>query len=101
MAVDCFRQAVSLDPEYSHAWAGLAGRIHNLRVPGIQDGGRSDAQALERRDVRSTIGPSLAEAKRATFQTAAKEVVPIGGRHSFNGVRSSPKNPEGWNATAS
>ena len=92
-AVDCFRQAVSLDPECAHAWAGLAGRILNLRVLGIQDGGRSDTQALERRDVRSTIGPSLAEAKRSSFQTAARGVVPIGGRHSFNGVRSSSKTP--------
>jgi serine/threonine-protein kinase len=64
-AIDCFREAVTLDPEYAHAWAGLADGYSTSAYSGFA---RADELMPRARDAAQralALGPDLAEAHNA------------------------------------
>ena len=64
-AIDCFTQAVSLDPEYAQAWAGLADGYTTSGYSGLKPPGDVMPRALEAARRALELGPSLAEAHNA------------------------------------
>src|SRR5215813_2416725 len=64
-AIDCFTQAVSLDPEYAQAWAGLADGYTTSGYSGYQRAGEVMPRALEASRRALELDPNLAEAHNA------------------------------------
>jgi len=64
-AVECFERAVSLDPEYALAWAGLADSYTTLGYYGLARPEACMPKGLEAARRAVTLGPSLAEAHSA------------------------------------
>lgn len=62
---DCFNQAVSLDPNYAQAWAGLADSYTVLGYSGLVPPEASMPKAIEAARRAVTLDPSLAEAHNA------------------------------------
>lgn len=64
-AVECFQQAVTLDPEYAQAWAGLADAYTVLGYCGFVRPEECMAKGTEAARRAVAIDPSLAEAHNA------------------------------------
>jgi tetratricopeptide (TPR) repeat protein len=64
-AIDCFTQAVSLDPEYAQAWAGLADGYTTSGYSGLKPPAEVMPRALEAARQALQLDPSLAEAHNA------------------------------------
>lgn len=64
-AIDCFQQAVELDPNYAQAWAGLADGYTTTGYSGYQPGSVSMPRALEAARRALELDPDLAEAHNA------------------------------------
>ena len=69
-AIDCFTEAVSLDPEYAEAWAGLADGYTTLSYSGFRRGTEAMPLALEAAKRALGLDADLAEAHSA-FACAA------------------------------
>jgi adenylate cyclase len=65
MAGDCFEQAVSLDPDYALAWAGVADAYTTVGYYGLARPEASMPKALEAARRAVTLNPALAEAHSA------------------------------------
>jgi serine/threonine protein kinase/Flp pilus assembly protein TadD len=61
-AIDCFTQAVSLDPAYAQAWAGLADGYTTSGYSGFSPGAEAMPKALEAARRALELDPDLAEA---------------------------------------
>ena len=64
-AIDCFKQAVELDPDYAQAWAGLADGYTTSGYSGYQRAVDVMPQALEAARRSMALDPDLAEAHNA------------------------------------
>ena len=64
-AIDCFTQAVSLDAEYAHAWAGLADGYTTSGYSGFKLPAEVMPQSLEAARRALELDPNLAEAHNA------------------------------------
>ena len=64
-AIDCFKQAVALDPEYAEAWAGLADGYTTSGYSGYQRPDDAMPQALDAARRALELDPQLAEAHNA------------------------------------
>ena len=64
-AIDCFSQAVSLDPAYAQAWAGLADGYTTSGYSGFKPGLEVMPRALEAARRALQLDPDLAEAHNA------------------------------------
>ncbi|MBI1810210.1 MAG: protein kinase [Gemmatimonadetes bacterium] len=64
-AIDCFQQAVTLDPEYAQAWAGLADGFTTTAHGGFVTAGAVMPKALEAARRAMRLDPDLAEAHSA------------------------------------
>ena len=60
-ALECFRQAVALDPEYAQAWAGLADGYTTSCYSGFAPPGSMMPKALDAARRALALGPDLAE----------------------------------------
>lgn len=65
MAGECFEQAVSLDPDYALAWAGMADTYTTIGYYGLARPEDSMPKALEAARRAVALKPSLAEAHNA------------------------------------
>jgi adenylate cyclase len=64
-AIDCFKEAVTLDPEYAQAWAGLADGYTTCGYSGYKPAREVMPQALEAARRALHLDPDLAEAHSA------------------------------------
>ena len=64
-AIDCFTQAVALDPEYAQAWAGLADGYTTSGYSGLKPAAEVMPRALEAARRALQLDPDLAEAHNA------------------------------------
>ncbi len=64
-AIECFREAVRLDPDYAQAWAGLADGYTTSGYSGLRPPGEVMPRALEAARRALALGPNLAEAHNA------------------------------------
>jgi adenylate cyclase len=64
-AIECFNQAVALDPEYAQAWAGLADGYTTSAYSGYYRGPEAMPQALAAARRSLELDPDLAEAHNA------------------------------------
>ena len=64
-AIDCFTQAVGLDPEYAQAWAGLADGYTTSGYSGLKPAAEVMPRALEAARRALQLDPNLAEAHNA------------------------------------
>jgi TolB-like protein/cytochrome c-type biogenesis protein CcmH/NrfG len=64
-AIDCFTQAVALDPDYAQAWAGLADGYTTLGYSGYKPATDVMPRALEAARRALQLDPNLAEAHSA------------------------------------
>ena len=60
-AIDCFNQAVALDPKYAHAWAGLADGYTTSAYSGYHKANDAMPRALEAARRSLELDPGLAE----------------------------------------
>jgi tetratricopeptide (TPR) repeat protein len=65
MAGDCFEKAVSLDPDYALAWAGVADAYTTIGYYGLARPEASMPKAIEAARRAVALNPSLAEAHNA------------------------------------
>src|SRR6185369_920575 len=82
-AIDCFNQAVALDPDYAHAWAGLADGYTTSGYSGLKRPNEVMPRALEAARRAIELDPNLAESHNAlacatllherNYQVAEKE----------------------------
>ena len=63
--LDCFSRAVDLDPDYAHAWAGLADSYTVLGYSGLVQPEGTMPKALDAARRAVALDPSLAEAHNA------------------------------------
>ena len=63
--IECFRQAVALDAEYAHAWAGLADGFTTMAQGGFAKASDLIPRALEAARRALQLDPDLAEAHSA------------------------------------
>ncbi len=82
LALECFERAVALDPNYAHAWAGLADTRMSMGQWGVKPPGETIPAALEAAHRALALGPDLPEAHTARafaasmnreWQTAERE----------------------------
>ena len=64
-AIECFKQAVSLDPQYAQAWAGLADGYTTSGYSGYKKAKEVMPAALEAARRSLELGPDLAETHNA------------------------------------
>ena len=64
-AIDCFKEAVALDPEYAQAWAGLADGYTTSGYSGYTPASETMPRALEAARRALQLDPDLAEAHSA------------------------------------
>jgi serine/threonine-protein kinase len=64
-AIDCFTEAVALDPAYAQAWAGLADGYTTSGYSGFKPGNEVMPRALEAARRALELDPELAEAHNA------------------------------------
>jgi serine/threonine protein kinase/Tfp pilus assembly protein PilF len=64
-AIDCFTEAVGLDPEYAQAWAGLADGYTTSGYSGLKPAAEVMPRALEAARRALQLDPDLAEAHNA------------------------------------
>ena len=64
-AIECFKQAVALDPEYAQAWAGLADGYTTSGYSGYQRATEVMPKALEAARRSLELDPNLAESHNA------------------------------------
>src|SRR5215813_5057028 len=64
-ALECFKQAVALDPEYALAWAGLADSYTTLGYNGFAHPAATMPKGIEAARRAVDLDPSLAEAHNA------------------------------------
>ncbi|MEO6119821.1 MAG: tetratricopeptide repeat protein, partial [Terriglobales bacterium] len=64
-AIECFREAVALDPDYAEAWAGLADGYTTSAYSGVKPATEVMPGALEAARRALELNPNLAEAHNA------------------------------------
>jgi serine/threonine-protein kinase len=64
-AIDCFTEAVALDPTYAHAWAGLADGYTTSGYSGLKPAADVMPRALESARRALSLDPELSEAHNA------------------------------------
>jgi TolB-like protein/Tfp pilus assembly protein PilF len=64
-ALECFKQAVALDTEYAHAWAGLADSYTTLGYNGFAHPASTMSKGMEAARRAVALDPSVAEAHNA------------------------------------
>lgn len=64
-AIECFKSAVALDPDYAEAWAGLADGYTTSSYSGMKTALEVSPAALEAAQRSLQLGPDLAEAHNA------------------------------------
>ncbi len=64
-AIECFKQAVALDAQYAHAWAGLADGYTTFAYSGFKPAAEVMPRALEAARRALQLDPDLAEAHNA------------------------------------
>ncbi|MEE8146593.1 MAG: protein kinase [Longimicrobiales bacterium] len=70
-ALECFERAVELDPNYAHAWAGLADTRTSMGQWGVKPPGETIPAALEAAHRALALGPDLPEAHNARAYAAS------------------------------
>ena len=69
-AIECFKSAVALDPDYAEAWAGLADGYTTCAYSGIKRADEVMPSALEAARRALSLNPELAEAHSAVAAAA-------------------------------
>ena len=65
LGIECFKEAVGLDPDYAQAWAGLADGYTTFGYSGFAPAASVMPQALEAARRALALGPDLAESHNA------------------------------------